>query len=29
MCRDRENCTVVYVANALFPNDVSVVSLTH
>ena len=29
MCRDRENCTVVYVANALFANDLSVVSLTY
>ena len=26
MCRDCDNCTVVYVANALFANDLKVVS---
>ena len=29
MCRDRETCAVVYVANAMFTNDLSVVSLLY
>ena len=28
MCRDCDNCTVVYVANALLANDLKVVSRT-